>query len=930
MMNDRPDIRTIYELQPVLPISEWWHWLLIVAVIGMLIGWIYWLYRRDTVKLSRSISWALTAMRFCVVAALVVYFLGPEKRTETRSVKDSRIAVLIDTSLSMGLSDDLDVGSRNANSIGPQTRMDQVTRWIKTQQPIQRLQRQHEVTVYRFDDQNRPEVVASFPKTGESKGDDASSVTTQQTVSKSKRLLATATKFGISGIVLAILGLVCILFSAFLSLRKSNGTHAMPLSIGMHAAVIALLLLAACDLWVPNFDLATSIGWNEADPNDLIVDSADVNLEEDPAAEVRAEDVDWNSRLAARGGATRLGAAIEFIVNRERSGPIAGIVAVTDGQSNTGTSPEAAMIAASNAGIPLYPIGIGSTRVARNVQVADVQAPPRVFPGDRFKVKSLITTFGLEGTSARVKLFSVDAKNTEFEIEEAEETVRLGADGEPLPVSFDVERAEKGKRRYTVRVLPIDRERETRDNQRSVVVSIVERKTNVLLIAGGPTREFRFLRNQLYRDKSITTHVWLQSAKSGADQESDVLLEQFPVTREEMYFFDCVIAFDPDWRELSPNQTALLERWVAEQAGGLILIAGPVNTPEWTRKPRGDEAIDVMRKLYPVSFYSQGSAIRKLGRFGGGEAFPLQFTREGRAAEYLWIGDTSSESLSSWDSFEGVFGYYAVNESKAGADVLANFADPNTLIGERLPIYFASQFYGAGRSFFQASGEMWRVRRMDVDYFEEYYNKLIRWASQGRLLRDSRRGVLLADRQRCWMGDTISLQAILRDAQDEPLMLSEIEATILRPDDTSDKVMLRSNAAAVRPGTYSGQFIAGVEGDFRVTLPIPNSPDLEVLSTTVTASIPDLEKERPQRNDALLSKLAEKSNGHYYVGVEEFSVAASEQTSPESQILSRDQESFLSGSFDRIFKRKLMMWLMGLLVLALAMEWTVRRLHRLA
>ena len=140
-----------------------------------------------------------------------------------------------------------------------------------------------------------------------------------------------------------------------------------------------------------------------------------------------------------------------------------------------------------------------------------IQVPPRVFPGDRFKVKALITSFGLEGTSARVKLYSVDSKNTEAEIEEGEDDIRLGADGEPLPVVFEVQREETGKRRYSIRVEPIDRESETRDNQRSAVVSVIERKTNILLMAGGPTREFRFLRNQLYRDDSITTHVWLQS-----------------------------------------------------------------------------------------------------------------------------------------------------------------------------------------------------------------------------------------------------------------------------------------------------------------------------------------------------------------------------------------------------------------------------------
>jgi len=115
-----------------------------------------------------------------------------------------------------------------------------------------------------------------------------------------------------------------------------------------------------------------------------------------------------------------------------------------------------------------------------------------------------------------------------------------------------------------------------------------------------------------------------------------------------------------------------------------------------------------------------------------------------------------------------------------------------------------------------------------------------------------------------------------------------------------------------------------------VTLPIPDSPDLEVLSTSIAASIPDLEKERPQRNDALLSKLADKTQGHFYIGLPEFSVPAEDPDSPENLIQPRDQESLLSGAFDRFFKRKLMMWLMGLVVLALAMEWTVRRLHRLA
>jgi hypothetical protein len=923
-MNQRSNIRTIHEFQPMFPLTQWWHWLLALLLLGCLIGWIAWLYRRDTLKLDRALAWALGAMRLCVVIALVIYFLGPEKRTESRLIKDSRVAVLVDTSLSMGLRDELETGPA-------ETRTEEVVRWIESQSPIQRMREKHEVSVYRFDDSGRPEPVASFAKL-ETETDKAAKSSNASLSENLQAELQHSKRLGWVAFAMAIAAIIALIWSLVSRFRiTGDGKHSLPLSIGMYACIIALILFACCDLRTPRLDFAVSLGLVPPDLETTLSQTAlqpSTSETDDRAAE--PNEIDWAQSLAARGGATRLGSAIESVVNRERSGPIAGIVVVTDGQGNAGTSTETAMIAAANAGIPVFPIGVGSTRVARNVQVADLKTPPRVFPGDRFKVKALITSFGLEGTSARVRLMSVDSKKSEAEIEEDSDAIRLGEDGIPTPISFELSRDELGKCRYIVRVERIDRETETRDNQRGAIVNIVERKTNVLLMAGGPTREYRFLRNQLYRDKSITTHVWLQSAKAGSDQESDVLLESFPETRDEMYFYDCVIAFDPDWRELSAEQTGLLERWVAEQAGGLILIAGPVNTPEWTRKPRGDESIDVMRKLYPVSFYSQGSAIRKLGRFGGADSFPLQFTREGKAAQHLWIGDSASQSSESWDSFEGVFGYYAVNESKAGADVLAYFADPNTLIGERLPIYLASQFYGAGRAFFQASGEMWRVRRMDVAYFEEYYNKLIRWASQGRLLRDSRRGVLLADRQRCWMGDTIMLQAILRDAQDEPLTMEEVQVTVLRPDDTSDKIALRSNSAAVRPGTFSGQFIASIEGDFRVTLPIPDSPDLEVLTATVSANIPDLEKERPQRNDAVLSKLAEKTMGHHYLGLSDFNVAAEIETSPENLIQPRDQESCLSGTFDRAFKRKLLMWLMGLVVLALSLEWTVRRLHRLA
>ena len=84
------------------------------------------------------------------------------------------------------------------------------------------------------------------------------------------------------------------------------------------------------------------------------------------------------------------------------------------------------------------------------------------------------------------------------------------------------------------------------DNLREADVEIVDRKNHVLLLAGGPTRDYQFLRSLLYRDHSTTLDVLLQSGKPGMSQEAEQSSRRFPATRQEMFDYDCVVAFDPE------------------------------------------------------------------------------------------------------------------------------------------------------------------------------------------------------------------------------------------------------------------------------------------------------------------------------------------------------------------------------------------------
>ncbi len=146
-------------------------------------------------------------------------------------------------------------------------------------------------------------------------------------------------------------------------------------------------------------------------------------------------------------------------------------------------------------------------------------------------------------------------------------------------------------------------------------------------------------------------------------------------------------------------------------------------------------------------------------------------------------------------------------------------------------------------------GEMWRLRSTSDAYFDSYYTKLVRWVSEGRLLRDSNRGVLLVDNARAGVGDTITVRAVLTDEQFEPLQVPSIDANLLKPDGTIEVVKLTPVKGEPRAGTYSGRFIVRAAGNFELRLTLGDALGEQVLRQTVQVKLPTVELDRPKRND---------------------------------------------------------------------------------
>ena len=176
----------------------------------------------------------------------------------------------------------------------------------------------------------------------------------------------------------------------------------------------------------------------------------------------------------------------------------------------------------------------------------------------------------------------------------------------------------------------------------------------------------------------------------------------------------------------------------------------------------------------------------------------------------------------------------------------------------------AGQLYGSGRVFYMGSGEMWRLRAMGKSYFEKFYTKLLRYVSQGRMLRGSRRGSLAVDQDSYLLGSTVNVEARLTDAQHQPLSKAKVTAEVTPQDGAPLLVPLAADPN--RKGSFRGQFAALQPGSYRIELAIPDS-DEDPLTRQIMVKVPDLEKDNPRRNDSLLTDITTRTGGKYYVGL---------------------------------------------------------------
>lgn len=628
------------------------------------------------------------------------------------------------------------------------------------------------------------------------------------------------------------------------------------------------------------------------------------------------ETIDWGQIVEPIGLETRLGESLLELIRSISGNSLSGIVVVTDGASNSGIDPGKAIEAAKELKARLIAVGVGSTRQPVNIQIASVQAPSDVHVGDAFEISAFVQAQGLAGQNAIVELLGRPEESEADASKLGTKEIILADDGLPVRVSFEQLENVAGTWEYFIRVRSDQKiiELSEGDNERRKSISVVDRKTRVLVVAGGPMRDYQFVRNMLYRHSAIQTDVWLQTADAAGavSQEANKILTSFPESKEELFDYDVIVGFDPDWNRLSPEQINLVSEWVFAQAGGLVVVAGDV----YSASVASDAKLEKIRELYPIvlnRFVSDSGGSRTVI-----QSWPFEFTREGREAGFLQITDEQVSSAEVWKEFQGVYSAYPTSGAKAGATVYAYFSDPRTQSASGLPVLLASQYYGAGRVIYLGSPEMWRMRSIDEVYYDRFWTKSIREAGQARLKRGNNRGALLLERNQFVLGQTVRVRAQLTDPQFDPLVAESVLAEIFDPNGRPMIPPVRLQRDSNRTGQFVGSFRVSSPGVWRIDVPIPQSGDQ--LSEKIDVVLPNLETDNARQNAQLLRLIAEDTGGAYFP----LSEAATEVP---KRLPNRGEEFQIDQQLKTLWDRQ---WLMYLLIGLLSVEWLTRKLLKLA
>jgi len=567
-----------------------------------------------------------------------------------------------------------------------------------------------------------------------------------------------------------------------------------------------------------------------------------------------AESVERLGAVATQGvasGRSRLGDALTAALEERQGPPPAAIVLFSDGRTTAGRSLDEAREAARHRGVPIYAIGFGPTAAPPDARLTNLLADEIALVGDPVAVGVTVEANGMEGQTVQVTIRDVTADRVV-----AEQAVEITSATFSKPIQLLLRPEQKGKVTYRIEVEANGEERDRNNNWLDHGIDVRDDKVRVLLAAGYPNYEFRYLKHLLDRDSTFELTSYLQEADLDYAASDLAAISQLPLKEEDLDKWDVVVLIDLNPRLLPPRWWKNVHRHVVEQGGGLVLVAGPRYFP-WHYG-----TTDEVAHLSPIDLQAAGPPG---GRVDAG--YRLQLTRLGQNAATLQLGRTPTESIELWRGLPAFYWFCEANQAKPAAQVLAVHPTARTSDGHPVPLA-AIQYVGAGSVLYHGFDSSWRWRfRVGDVFFARYWGQSIRRLARLKIGAGDQRPEILVEREQFDVGEPVRLQ--LRTGINNPLVVGDVPAELLLETPGEPRRRLALTPSRISPHLWQATASHLPPGKYRATLAGPRLSEAhqaidapEAIEFEVVA--PPGEFADRTMNESGLRSLAEGTYGKFY------------------------------------------------------------------
>ena len=274
---------------------------------------------------------------------------------------------------------------------------------------------------------------------------------------------------------------------------------------------------------------------------------------------------------------TDIGAALSEAATRLETPDTAAVLLVTDG----GDEP------IQPTRLPTAPLLVLATGSAGsdwpNVAIAQTEAPEVVEKEATFTISADLAATGPTAFRNALRQVGVTVQRLQegnwVPLERRTADLRNGR----CRVSFSTACTEPGTAQYRVAVEPVDGERTTLDNRRTLRVEVRRKTLDVLYFSRRLGADLKMLRQELGTDPGMTftalyrstgERYTVQAPPEGAAVLGEgELAKGFPTDLEHLRRFDCLVLGSFPAQEWSADEMKALLQFV-EQGGGVILLGG--------------------------------------------------------------------------------------------------------------------------------------------------------------------------------------------------------------------------------------------------------------------------------------------------------------------------------------------------------------------